>query len=151
MGGYLHTLIQGSALLDLNTDIAITPPGYEDIYYEYVFNTPNPLTSGFVGVGMPLVTESDAEGGFVAFGLKVESTVDFLFRYTDSESRYLQKSLIRAMHFCAGTALEPKILAFPLFIPRGGVILFDITANQSGEVGDGTFQIVLVGSKRYKL
>ena len=151
MGAYLQNLVQGSALLDLGSDIAATPPGYEDVYYEYVFQTPAVLTPGFAQVGLPLVTESDAAGGFIAYGLKVFTTVDFLFRYTDSEGRYLQKSLCRALQFCAGTAMEPCLFAFPLFIPVGGVIQFDITANQTVGVGNGTFQIKFCGSKRYKL
>lgn len=146
MGGYLVDLVKGSALLDLDTDISITPPGFEDRYFEYA--VPFVIPVGAVAVGLPFITEDDAD--FIAYSRKIDTDVDFSVRYTDSEGRYMQNSLVRAFSHCAGKANCPTPLVRPFFVPAGGVLLFDITANQAPAFGTGNAQIVFVGVKRFR-
>ena len=143
-GEYLTTLVRGDALLPVDTDIAITPPGYEDRYHEYVFPQTN-IGTGFVATNLPLVTDYDAD--FLGFSWKMKTDVDFLFNFRDTEGRYKFSRNVRVLPMLAGTANHPVPFIIPLWVTRGGVLLFDITVN--GTPPAGNLQIVITGVKRY--
>lgn len=155
-GDYLKSFAYGRSLLLYGSDVDLCPDGFTDKPADSVFSILLDI-SGVAGPASitqaPLVLRSD--GDFILRGLAAfcgpsedgGQGLDFNFRYTDSESRYLQQ---QAVHFSsiAGTLLNPAPVSPSVFYPAGSIIQLDVLPISTS--GSGLVQIVFVGTRRIR-
>lgn len=157
-GQYLDSFHFGRSLLLYGSDVDECPDGFVDKPAEAVFSILIDL-SGVNGppsiTQAPLVLRDDAD--FILRSIAAWSGpsddggtgLDFSFRYTDSESRYLQQQTV---HFSslAGTMLNPAPVAPSVFYPAGSIAQFDVMPVSTSNFGSGMIYVVLIGQRRYK-
>lgn len=146
-------------LLDFGTDILVTPPGYVDKPGETVFIAS--ITSGAVLVRVPLKFREDSDfiirsvkaaavDAGVPFSGNLGKALGFTFNYTDSEGRYLF-NMQADYQLAAGSGTLPDDLPVPVYVPSGGVIYIDLTANVDAGITQPTqAQIVFCGVRRFR-
>lgn len=151
--------MNGENLLDFGTDILVTPPGYVDKPGEAVFTAQ--IASGDLLVRVPLKFREDSDfivrsvkaaavdAGFSGSG-NLGKALGFAFRFTDSEGRYLS-NMQADYQLAAGSGTLPKDLTIPIFVPSGGVLLIDVTADTDGGLARATQAlIVFCGVRRFR-
>lgn len=142
-------------------DILTTPDGCRDEYKEYAFQfNYSPVGSGGKpAIGIPLITDSDAD--FIARAVR-GSTIslvqpvpnngggDVAIRWTNVNGRYMQKAAARHVTL-VGTSANPRKLVPAFIIPAGGSILFDVVPIDTNYANASRLYVVFIGVKRYRV
>lgn len=151
--------MNGDNLLDFGTDILVTPPGYVDKPGEAVFKAQ--IASGDLLIRVPLKFREDSDfiirsikaaavDGGVSGSSNLGKTLGYKFSFTDSEGRSLS-NMQADFELAGGSAMFPKDLAIPIFVPSGGVLLINVTADTDAGIHTASQAlIVFCGLRRFR-